>query len=395
MNLMPSSDSMAGMESALFEVQLGRLARRVLRGYWAEDRLLLHLTDWLDFVQLAYQRSGSRITGRIQPAKTPFVIDADSGITRLGADRTRKADQDLRMVEGEVYGSVGLISGLFGLSTSIDREGATVEVHNPEHLPLARRIQRDAARAIQVGGERSLAPELVYRGPERASSGLVFAYEVRASSQNSAATSSYDVGLGLGIGGGSAAIRARGSGDGSPEIEGAWSRAWPGHRWFTQLRLGDAPSTGPRPQFLRGVSFTNAPVSRAILVEDLPFAGTLPPDWSVEAYREGQLVGFDSTDALGRYSLTLPVHYGENPVDFVAYGPFGEVRTFNRTFRALPSMVPAGALEYGASAGGCRIPGCNGSANFDVRYGVSRRWTLRGGLDHTWGTVRGAVPSPY
>ncbi|HYE79715.1 MAG TPA: hypothetical protein VEI97_17145, partial [bacterium] len=130
-------------------------------------------------------------------------------------------------------------------------------------------------------------------------------------------------------------------------------------------------------------------------MEDLPFAGTLPPDWSVEAYREGQLVGFDSTDALGRYSLTLPVHYGENPVDFVAYGPFGEVRTFNRTFRALPSMVPAGALEYGASAGGCRIPGCNGSANFDVRYGVSRRWTLRGGLDHTWGTVRGAVSSPY
>ena len=107
-----------------------------------------------------------------------------------------------------------------------------------------------------------------------------------------------------------------------------------------------------------------------MVVEDLPFAGTLPPDWSVEAYRAGQLVGFDSVGPSGRYSLTLPVQYGENPVDFVAYGPFGEVRTFNRTFRALPSMVPAGAVEYAVSAGECRAWSCDAGANLDLRYGA-------------------------
>jgi hypothetical protein len=379
----------------LLEVQLSRLARRILQGYWVEEQLLLPLADWLDFAQVAHEGVGPRINGRMEPSRTPFAIDADSGVARLGGNRVSLSHRDLRMFEGTLYGSLQLISRLFDLSATIDRESATLLIHNPERLPIARRIQRDASRAIQIGGERPLAQGLIHRGPERTRSGLVFAYEVRGSSQNPAATTSYDLGLGLGIGDGSAVVRARGTGDGLPQMEGAWSRAWPRSEWLTQLRLGDGPTSGPRPQTVRGASLTNSPINRTILVEDLPFAGTLPPDWSIEAYREGRLVGFDSADASGRYSLTLPVRYGENPVDFVAYGPFGEVRTFNRTFRALPSMVPAGSWEYGVSAGGCRISGCKGTANLDLRHGVSRRWTLRAGLDQIWGTERGSGFHPY
>jgi hypothetical protein len=394
-SLMPAADSIPGLEPTLLEVQLSRLARRVLRAYWIEDQPLLALGEWLDFAQVAHDGSGPRITGRLEPSKTPFAIDADSGLARLAGDPVFLDDHDLRMVEGALYGSVGLISRLFGLTATIERESATLHIHNPERLPIARRMRREAARAIQVGGGHQLAPDLIYRGPERARSGLVFAYEVRGSSQNPAATSSYDFGLGMGVANGSAVMRMRGAGEDPPELEGAWSRAWPRREWLTQLRLGDGPTSGPRPQAVRGAFVTNAPINRAILVEDLPFAGTLPPDWSIEAYREGRLVGFDSVGASGRYSLTFPIHYGENPVDFVAYGPFGEVRTFNRTFRALPSMVPAGTLEYGASAGACRSFHCNGMANLDLRYGASSRWTLRTGIDQIWGTEHGSVFHPY
>jgi hypothetical protein len=394
-SLMPATDSIPGLESVLLEVQLSRFARRVLKGYWVEGQLLLPLADWLEFAQVGHDGSGSRITGRMEPSNIPFAIDADSGVARLGGDLVFVGDHDLRSIEGALYGSVGLISRLFELTSTIDREGATLHIHNPERLPIARRMQREAARAIRIGGERELAPELIYRGPERARSGLVFAYEVRGSSQNPAATSSYDFGLGMGAASGSAVVRGRGTGDGPPQIEGAWSRAWPRSKWLTQLRLGDGPTSGSRPQAVRGAFLTNAPINRAILVEDLPFAGSLPPHWSIEAYREGRLVGFDSVGGSGQYSLTLPIHYGENPVDFVAYGPFGEVRTFNRTFRALPSMVPAGALEYGMSAGTCRISRCSGTANLDLRYGASRRWTLRTGLEQIWGTEQGSIFHPY
>jgi hypothetical protein len=384
-----------GVEGALLEVQLSRLARRVFKTYWAGDELLLPVASWLEFAELGHEVAGPRISGKLEPAGTPFMLDADSSVARLGSTSLPLGAHDLKLLEGQVYGSLRLISRLFGLTAAIDRESATLLFYNPEHLPIARRMQRDQARAVQVGSETSLPPALIYRGDQRTRSGLVLAYELRGSSQKPATTSSYDVGVGMGLAQGSAVIRGRGVGDSPPQLEGAWSRAWPGQRWLTQLRVGDGPTSGPRPLISRGASLTNAPINRTLLVEDLPFAGTLPPDWSVEAYRAGRLVGFDSVGPSGRYSLTLPIQYGENPVDFVAYGPFGEVRTFNRTFRALPSMVPGGVLEYGVSAGACRVSRCSATANLDLGYGVSPRWTLRGGIDHLWGGERGTHFHPY
>ncbi|MBA3259077.1 MAG: hypothetical protein H0T68_06395 [Gemmatimonadales bacterium] len=61
----------------------------------------------------------------------------------------------------------------------------------------------------------------------------------------------------------------------------------------------------------------------------------------------------------------------------------------------LPALVPAGVWEYGVSAGECRSPRCGGAANLDLRHGVSRRWTVRAGLDQLWGGPRGALSHPY
>lgn len=380
--------------AALLEVQLGRLARRVLKTYAVDDKILLPLAAWLQLAEIQHAVEGLRVTGRLQPAQTPFVVDADSRLAQIGARRLSVDSTDVRSIGGEVYASLRLLSQLFGVSAGVDRENAALVIYNPEDLPIAQRMRREASRSIQAGGDELVAADLIFRGPEQTLPGLVAAYEVRGSSRPGAPTS-YDLGVASGVLHGSAVLRAAGSTETSPRLEGSWSRAWPLQRWLTQLRLGDGLSTGPRPQGSRGFSVTNAPISRSVVVEDLPFAGTLPPDWSVEAYRAGRLVGFDSVGPSGKYSLTLPVQYGENPVDFVAYGPFGEVRTFNRTFRALPSMVPAGAVEYAASAGECRAWSCDAGANLDLRYGASRRWTLRAGVDQSWGGETGALSHPY
>ena len=45
--------------------------------------------------------------------------------------------------------------------------------------------------------------------------------------------------------------------------------------------------------------------------------------------------------------IDLPIEYGENPVDFIAYGPFGEIREFNETYRLRTDALPAHRFEYG------------------------------------------------
>ncbi len=391
---LPAPDVSGGVGPALLEMQLARIARRVLKTQWSGDEVMIPLAAWLDFAEVSYEAAGTHLTGRLQPTRVTFVVDAGTRAARVGERQLVVGDGDLEMVGGEVYVSLRLLTDLFGVSARIDRESAAVFFHNPEALPIARRLEREAARSIQVGGGGEVAADQIHRGAQDGRPGLVAAYEVRTSSLRGAPTS-YDVGVASGLAGGSAVLRTQGSTGGSPRIDATWSRAWPSRRWLTQLRLGDGLMSGPRPETSRGFSISNRPINRAILVEDLPFAGVLPPDWSIEAYRAGHLVGFDSVDASGRYSLTLPVQYGENPVDFVAYGPFGEVRSFNRTFRALPSMVPAGIWEYGISAGACRTTRCDAAANLDLRHGLSRRWTVRAGLDQLWGGDHGALSHPY
>jgi hypothetical protein len=129
------------------------------------------------------------------------------------------------------------------------------------------------------------------------------------------------------------------------------------------------------------VTVSNSPFLRPAYFAMNAFAGSLAPGWEVEAYQAGRLIAFDSTDAFGRYAIPLPTQYGENPVDFVAYGPFGEVREFNRTYRVANELLPAGRFEYGASLGACSVGRCTGTANVDLRYGITSRWTARAGYD--------------
>jgi hypothetical protein len=382
-------------DAGLYELQLGRLVRRVVRVRQPAGNLLVSAPAFLDLAEIKHQVIGGRITGRLEPSGERFTIDPAAHEVRLGNRVVPVGPHDITADDGETYVSLPVLRELFGISGTIDRESAAVYVYDPEDLPIARRMEREAARAILIGGERSAAPDLVLPSRGGEWNGVVVTYDLRSSSQSTLSASAYDIAAATAVAGGSVFLRAQGAGQGSPRFDGAWTGIWPLNRWLTQLRAGDGVTTGPRPQISRGVSVTNAPFARPLLVEDMPFAGTLPPDWSLEAYRGGQLIAFDSVGPSGRYLLTLPVQYGENPIDFVAYGPFGQVRTFNRTFRALPSMLPPGAFEYGVSAGACRSTVCSRNGNADLRYGLSRRWTVRAGLDEFWRDGAPSISHPY
>jgi hypothetical protein len=183
--------------------------------------------------------------------------------------------------------------------------------------------------------------------------------------------------------------------DGGVRFDASWAGVWRKSRYLTQLRLGDGLSTGPRPRSVRGFSLSNAPFLRSSMFGDIGFQGALGPGWEIEAYRGGRLIALDSADAMGRFSMDLPVEYGENAMDFVAYGPFGEIRRFNQNYRVSTDVIPGRRLEYGLAVGGCRTTECQANANLDLRYGLTPRWTVRGGVDQFWRDSLPGLFHPY
>jgi len=386
-------------EPVIVELRIGRVARATVQGYRVRTEVLLPLSQFLQLVEIRHRLSPEgKLEATMDPGNRRIVIDVRRDTMQFEERRVRIEPEFRRFESGDLYVGAERLGDLLGLRFAVDWADLTVTVIDPGDLPIARRLRREAARDAYLRHVEGPKADVTFGQEHPRWDGVVVDYSLFSPSVDPIGGSAYTLGLGADVAGGSLEVLGQSVGaasDGQVHVDASWTGVWRDNRWVKQLRLGDVSSTSPRGRSIRGVMLTNAPYVRSSLVGALRYAGRLEPGWSVEAYRGGDLVAFDSTDAVGGFAVDLPVRYGENPVDFVAYGPFGEVREFNRTYRVLGELLPVGQFEYGISGGQCRAPACGSTANLDLRYGATRRWTVQAGLDQVW---RDTVPDrlhPY
>jgi hypothetical protein len=386
-------------ETALIELQLGRLASRTVSAIRRGSDILIPLSEFYDLAEIRYSfpRLGT-VEAILQPGEVRLTVDSRRDSLTFGKREIAVQPRALHSRDGEVYLSSALLGNLLNIRFILDWSDLNVAVADPERLPLGRRIAREAARSSLAAMDGSVRPELALSLDRRNWNGVVLDYSFLSPSANALGGGSFATALGMEMLGGSLEMGLASEGtieDGDLRADVSWTGVWRQQRWVKQLRLGDGLSTGPRPRTVRGFAVSNAPFQRPALLGEVPFAGHLGPGWEIEAYRGGRLVAFDSVDGLGQFSVDVPVQYGENPVDFIAYGPFGEVREFNQTYRIVGDVLPRQQFEYGVAAGGCRTDDCTANANVDVRYGLSRRWTAQAGVDQFWRDSAPHLFHPY
>ncbi|HEY7637278.1 MAG TPA: hypothetical protein VH763_17125 [Gemmatimonadales bacterium] len=398
-NLVDSTRAGLGPEPIIVELAIGRYRSRTVPAFRFGDEVLLPVSQIADQAEIAAQllpRGGIELI--LQPGNRELDFDPASPTIRTGKTTVQLGPGDRVIQPGEQYVSTRVLTPLLGSQFAINWPDLSVALLDADSLPLGRRLARERAHAAFRAALEGGAPELALGSDRPRWDGVVLDYSLLAPSQDLLGGGAYSTGLGLNLMGGSLEASVASAGpprDGDVRFDGSWTGVWRTNPRITQLRLGDGYATGPRPRSLRGFSISNSPFIRPSLFGDIPFQGGLGPGWQIEAYRGGRLLAIDSANALGRFSLDVPVEYGENPVDFVAYGPFGEVRQFNQTYRVVNDVIPARRFEYGIALGGCRGPSCQANGNLDLRYGLTPRWTIRGGMDQFWRDTLPSLSHPY
>lgn len=382
----------------LLELTLGRIASRTVEGYRVGEHALVPLTAFLELAELrVLRRPDGRIETTIQPGNVPVVLDPASRELKVGGHRQTLGPADLILGDRDLYLNTDVLGRMLGIEWDVSWPDLQVAVVDPTPLPIARRIRREAVLRARTSHASQAAFTGLQLGVDRTGvTGMVLDYSVLTPTDGIGA-GAYASTLGLDLLGGSFAlgVQSQGNDGRDPRVDASWTGIWRESPYLSQLRVGDGFATGPRGRNLRGVSLSNSPYVRPATLGTLPFTGQLGQGWTVEAYRGGRLIGFDSVNALGQFSFDVPIQYGENPVDFVAYGPFGEVQEFNRTYRAQTDGLPARQFEYGLSLGECRTERCSATGNVDLRYGLSTRWTLRAGVDQFWRDSLQTLSHPY
>ncbi len=386
-------------ELGIVELRLGRVVARTVQAYRVGDDALIPLSQFLELAEIRgeFDTSGS-VRAIMEPLHVPLIVDAHARTASLGRRTIHLTSTEFVRQPAETFVSAARIAELLGLDLAVDWTALEVVVRNPARLPVGLRLQREAARASLLRELPELSPDLVVGPGRRPVDGFVLDYSIFSPSSDVFGGATYSVAAGAGVGGGSLEMGIRSQGpasSGDVRFDGSWLGVWRNQAWLRQLRVGDGLGSGENPRAVRGLYLTNAPFLRPSLVSDIAYAGRLPPGWQLEAYRNGVLVGVDSVRTDGSYSVELPVLYGENPVDFVAYGPYGERREFSRKYLVPSALLPVGRFEYGVSAGQCRIDQCDAAANVDLRAGLTRQWTVGGGFDQFWRDSLADRSHPY
>lgn len=386
-------------EQALIELRLGRFLGQTVPAYRIGDSVLVPLGAFLDMAEIQHHYvPGGGLEAVMQPGNVRFSLGQRWDTLVVGRQAWPLAGADRLYRSGEIYLGTRVLEQALGLRIIVNWSDLLVVVANAEILPVGRRLEREAARRALAGLDTGLEPDLTLGLDRERWGGMVLDYSILSPANDALGGGSYSAALGLDLLGGSLEISNATEGtldQGRTRTDVSWTGVWRRSTWLSQIRLGDGVATGPRPRSIRGFSLSNAPYQRPSVLGAASFNGQLGPGWQVEAYRGGRLIGFDSVNAFGDFSLDVPVQYGENPVDFVAYGPFGEVRRFNRTYNVRGDLLPYRSFEYGVAAGACRTPVCRSSANLDLRYGVARRWTVQAGFDQFWRDSLDNLSHPY
>ncbi len=322
------TDTVAGVDSVeavIVELRMGRLASRTVQAFRARTEALIPVTEVLQLGEVAYRLSPEgRLEAVINPGGRRLVIDAHRDTMVLG-DRRVRIEPEFRLFrDGLLYVGAERLGDLFSTPILVDWTELTVSIVDPTVFPAGLRAQRQAAREAFLRRAELQWADLTLPAERRRLDGLVLDYSFLAPSEAPVEGATYTGTLGADLLGGSLELGVASLGpvrSGAARLEGSWTGVWEERPWLRQVRLGDGVTTGPNLFQIRGVSVTNAPFVRPSLIGSQRYAGELAPGWSIEAYRGGELVAVDSADAAWRYAIDLAVRYGENPVDFLAYGP--------------------------------------------------------------------------
>ncbi|MCL5738483.1 MAG: SPOR domain-containing protein [Bacteroidetes bacterium] len=322
-----------------------------------------------------------------------YEINFKTGIATIGETKITFDSSQAIVRELDFYILPSLFKKIFNLDFSVDFNSLTLILNTNQQLPIVEDYQREVRRNFSVTQPQAglLQAPLMYPRRRAILNGGVLDYSLSAfyggQSGGSFGQSAYNYSLdgGAEILGGDAQGTVLGSfsrsGSSLYSSNMSWRYVFDSTRYISYAGLGNLYSNGLTQYGFRGAQISNEPVAIRTIFGRYAIDAKTEPNWDVELYLNGQLVGYAKADASGNAHFTIPLVYGTSFIQLKYYGPTGEFRETDRRLQIPFTFLPAGQINYTVSGGKLN----NTDYNFlqgNVVAGLTDWMTDRIGMDY-------------
>lgn len=329
----------------------------------------------------------STIKGFFINPDNQYEVNFRRGIASFGKKEIRFDSSKVIIGQLDFYVLPSVISKIFNLNFSVDFNSLALSLATEEELPIVTEYQRESRRNYLITSPQSslFQAPLVYPRQRSLLNGGVIDYSLTAYTGQGQSIYNYSfTGGGELLGGeaeGSILGNVSGKNSGLYSSNLSWKYVFDSTNYISYAGIGNLYSNGLTQYGFRGIQISNEPVTVRTLFSKYAIDAKANPNWDVELYLNGQLVGYTRADASGNAHFAIPLVYGTSFIQLKYYGPSGEVIESDRRLQIPFTFLPSGQITYTISGGKLN----NTDQNYfsgDALMGITDWLTEKIGMDY-------------
>jgi hypothetical protein len=384
-----TDDGLDKPDEVFFTFNYEGVINTILTSYYYKKVVYLPVQSIFDELQINvnYDKESKLINGKFINGQT-YEIDYPNLRGKFGENTISFSARDFIEVSGNVYMTPDAFYKLFKLEFKADLNNLILTLSYKEKLPIVLSSDRMKSRESLKNLSLNYEGPLQYDRTRHFINAGFLDYSITANfSKFINPTYNYDVTLGTQLLGGEfranvkAAVKNEYQYFKKMNFNFFWKYSFNNNPVLNQILAGDLASSGLYNGSYRGLKINNEPAQQQVSFGKYTINETTLPNSDVEVYINNQLYSFLKADALGKFTVSIPITYGSNLVFLKIFSPTGEIIEGNKRIQIPSGILPQGKLFYNLSAGET-FDTKKKIFQGDVSYGITDWATLKSGAEY-------------
>lgn len=361
-----------------------------LPGLVKDDDVYLSVIDLFNFLKIKvdYKAGFDEVSGFFLNPQSTYLIDRINNSVTYNKKTFNIKPGDLIRTETTLYLKSNYFGEIFDLNCIFNFRSLSVVLNTSVELPVIREMRLEQMRK-NVGQVRGdiIADTSVKRNYPLFHFGMADWMVTSTQIVNSSTDTRLSLTLGSVLLGGETNINLNYN-PAAPIIARDQYYYWRfvdnNFKYLRQTTVGkiSADAISTLNSSVIGVQFTNSPTTYRRSYGTYTLSDVTEPDWMVELYVNNVLVDYKRADASGFFSFDVPLIYGYTNVKLQFYGPWGEVRSKEKSISVPFNFLPKGELEYKATAGFLEDSTSTLFTRVNTDYGLTDFMTVGAGVEY-------------